>query len=353
MRTHRATARTATAVLVALWVVAGWTVGVAPPGVAQTDDEGITRRSALELAQQRLDDARRHATDAAQRLADAESHRGALTQEIAAAEEEIPRLRSRADDLRRVVRQRAAQLYVRSATPQIELIASTATVADAERAAHLTSTIGDHEEAVAAELQDTAHALEARQAQLKEQRAELDRSIAAIAPLRDALDAKLDLANKAYGKVKAALASRAEQPDVTTGAAVCPVRGLVVFTDDFEEPREDGKLHQGIDMPAKEGTPVVAVVDGFSARDLSEAGGQGVWLRGGDDVSYYYAHFSRYEGASEGWVRAGDVLGYVGSTGVSTGPHLHFEVHPLAGVAVDGYPLLLTLCDAETRQTTK
>ena len=346
--------RTATLAMTALLTVATLTPTGAASAAAQTDaDPSAGRRSTLELARARLDDARRQATDAAGRLADAETRRAKLSQEIAAAEADIPKLRARADDLRRMVRERAARLYVRAATPALDLVAGTSTVIDAERAAHLTATIGDHEETVAVDLQGTARTLEVRQAQLREQRADLDRSIAEITPLRDTLDKKVDRAAAVYDDVRSALATGATKPDVTTGAGVCPVQGFVVFTDDFGEPRDDGVLHQGIDMPAKEGTPVVAVVDGAFERDVSDTGGNGAWVRGIDEVSYYYAHFSRYEGAPQLFVKAGDVIGYVGSTGVSTGPHLHFEVHPSGGPAVDGFTLLLSLCADETLRPTK
>jgi len=354
MRTHQTRAKALPVVLALVVLVVASVSGVAVPVAAQTNAEPeVTKRTTLELARERLDAARRVATEAAERLAAAESKRGSLIQEIAAAEEEIPRLRTRADELRRMIRERAARLYVRSATPQLDLVVSAGTVIDAERAAHLTATIGDHEETVAGELQETARLLEVRQVQLREQRAELDRSIATITPLRDVLDKKLEVASAAYDKVTVALASRGGRADLATGAAVCPVRGFVVFTDDFEEPRDGGVLHQGIDMPSKEGTPVVAVVDGFLVREVSDGGGNGAWVHGGDDVSYYYAHFSRYEGDAMRGVKAGDVIGYVGSTGVSTGPHLHFEVHPRGGAAVDGYALLLGLCADETLTPTK
>ncbi|HEX5585767.1 MAG TPA: peptidoglycan DD-metalloendopeptidase family protein [Acidimicrobiia bacterium] len=327
-------------------LIACSTLLAAGAGAAEPDPD-VTRRTALELAQERLDDARRFATEIAGKMSAAESQKAELEGEIAKAEAEIPALRAHADDLHRQVRERAARLYVRSAAPKLDALVSTTNVVDVARAAHFTETIGDHDSSLAVELQTTAHALETRQVQLRSQRADLERTIASLVPLRELLDAKLAVAASAYDKVKDALAKKADQFDVDTGALVCPVKGLVVFTDDFGEPRDGGTTHEGIDMPALEGTPVVAVVDGLLVQDESPGGGHGAWLYGVDDVAYYYAHFSRYEGTG-GLVKTGDVIGYVGTTGVSTGPHLHFEVHPKAGAAVDGFALLLSLCADES-----
>ena len=102
-------------------------------------------------------------------------------------------------------------------------------------------------------------------------------------------------------------------------------------------------------MGALPDTPVVAVADGIWRHDVGEAGGNGAWLTGFDNVSYYYAHFTKYSDVPEGFVMAGEVIGYVGMTGNATGPHLHFEIHPGKPgekPPVDPFATLLALCDA-------
>ena len=183
---------------------------------------------------------------------------------------------------------------------------------------------------------------------LEARNGDLQKVLTSLAPLKDLLQRRLLVASLAYQKVQDLVSSPGKAgSDVTTGASRCPVAGLSVFTDDFGEPRPGG-VHPGIDMAALPETPVVAVVAGFVRHDVGGDGGNGAWLLGVDDVSYYYAHFSHYEG-DERIVNAGDVIGYVGSTGNATGPHLHFEVHPTSATnpPVDPFATLLALCSVD------
>lgn len=87
-----------------------------------------------------------------------------------------------------------------------------------------------------------------------------------------------------------------------------------------------GRRHQGVDLPLKTGTPVVAAFDG-RVRVSSYNGGYGnlIVIRHENGLETYYGHLSKREVEVGDWVRAGDQIGLGGSTGRSTGPHLHFE----------------------------
>lgn len=96
-----------------------------------------------------------------------------------------------------------------------------------------------------------------------------------------------------------------------------------------------GRRHQGIDLPYPTGTPVAAAFDG-KVRISDYVGGYGnlVVIRHANGLETFYGHLSRRDVASGDWVSAGDIIGLGGSTGRSTGPHLHFETR-YRGAAFD------------------
>lgn len=88
------------------------------------------------------------------------------------------------------------------------------------------------------------------------------------------------------------------------------------------------RMHAGLDFRARHGTPIVAVTDG-RVQSAGRAGGCGIAVRldHGGGLNTRYCHMSRMAVRSGQDVRRGQVIGYVGSTGLSTGPHLHYEMY--------------------------
>ncbi len=104
----------------------------------------------------------------------------------------------------------------------------------------------------------------------------------------------------------------------------CPYIGEVHPRGKFGIRR--GRRHQGVDLPLATGAPVYAAFDG-EVRVSRYAGGYGnlVVIRHQNGLETFYGHLSRRSVKPGDWVHAGDVIGLGGSTGRSTGPHLHFE----------------------------
>ena len=104
------------------------------------------------------------------------------------------------------------------------------------------------------------------------------------------------------------------------------VSGFGYRTDPFTKAR---KMHEGMDFTARTGTPIYATGDGVVARADNTASGFGnhVVIRHGFGYETLYAHLSRYKCKAGQRIKRGDIIGYVGSTGRSEGPHLHYEVH--------------------------
>jgi murein DD-endopeptidase MepM/ murein hydrolase activator NlpD len=122
-----------------------------------------------------------------------------------------------------------------------------------------------------------------------------------------------------------------------------PVQGRCGFTDSWQAPRPGGRKHEGVDIIGARGLAIYAVADGVITKMLTGGAlsGNSIRLTIGDGTYFFYAHLDGFAaGLSAGQtVRAGQVIGYLGATG-ATSNHLHFEVHPQGGAAVNPYPIV-------------
>jgi LysM repeat protein len=128
------------------------------------------------------------------------------------------------------------------------------------------------------------------------------------------------------------------------GVIHCPVQGGARVMNDWGFPRSGGRFHEGNDLFAPRGRATVATVSGTVVQTIGAIGGNQVKLFGDDGVAYYYTHLDGF--GANGRVSAGTVIGYVGNTGNAAGgpPHVHFEVHPGGGAAVNPYPRISGVC---------
>ena len=135
----------------------------------------------------------------------------------------------------------------------------------------------------------------------------------------------------------------AEEPPRTLPV---PIRGVSVraVRDTFGAPRPGDRKHQGIDIFAPLGTPVVSTTRGIVARiGENRLGGTVVWVLGPGGDRHYYAHLNSVADIKTGQrIVPGDVLGTVGTTGNARGtsPHLHYGVYRRANGAINPFPLL-------------
>jgi murein DD-endopeptidase MepM/ murein hydrolase activator NlpD len=130
---------------------------------------------------------------------------------------------------------------------------------------------------------------------------------------------------------------------ISSTPAITPVHGLLTSgfgwrADPITHGRGD---HQGVDIAAAAGQPVRASADGIVLRSGDLSGlGKAVYLAHGFGVTTRYGHLSRIDVRPGQRIKRGDVLGLVGSTGRSTGSHLHYEVR-IDGDAVNPIAYIL------------
>jgi murein DD-endopeptidase MepM/ murein hydrolase activator NlpD len=160
------------------------------------------------------------------------------------------------------------------------------------------------------------------------------------------------LLRRLHLKTRAAASApvRATTPGASRYLDVFPLSGTdYTYSDDFGAARHQG-AHEGVDIMADRGTPIVAVANGTIIRMTRVETGLGgiyVWLQRDGGTQFYYAHMNAIApGLAPGSaVTVGQVLGQVGNTGDARygATHLHFEIHPGGGAAQDPYSDLVAV----------
>jgi len=121
-----------------------------------------------------------------------------------------------------------------------------------------------------------------------------------------------------------------------------PVQPKCWFGDTWQAARSGGRGHEGVDIGAAPGNAVYAVKRGTITKRIVDGAlsGNAIYLTTDDKTYFFYAHLSGFAEGSEvgSKVTAGQLIGYVGKTGNAGSPHLHLEIHPLGGRAINPYP---------------
>lgn len=337
---------------------------VAVPANADTSSELDAAKREAEAAQAELN-------RTAQLWQEAEARLAVAQDAAAAARARIAELEQRLGDVQVRLNDRAAALYMAGGDSTVIALITSGSVEDvadrlqfadavAQRDADLATQVSVQAQELAWERERLAGAVADGQAAASALQAQADAIRSKVADLQSHVSSLQD--QLAAEQAAAAPSGGGPVAGATTGGGptggnpppisgsgwllTCPVNGATSFSDSFGDPRPGGRSHEGIDLIAGYGTPVVAVHSGTVHRTSSSTGGYGtvIFHDGGADWTFY-THFSSYAGPGEGGhVNAGDTIGLVGSTGDTTVNHLHFEYHPGGGAAVNPYPYLVAVC---------
>ena len=281
-----------------------------------------------------------------------------LATRISRAEQEILRIENRLDKLQRQVMklqvraallqakldERSREAYMSGGVPVLYVLTATSAADAASRMSFLTE-MNRRDAVLARKVRETTDRLAQIEAEVVRGRQIVELQKRSLEMDRKELQRKMEQSRRLVAKLSGRIEQIQIEISLMRPLAVCPVGGPHAVSDNFGDPRpEPGggfHWHQGDDIMAASGTPILAPFDGVASVSHSFLGGLGVYVHG-EYGFVYNAHLSQL--GTLGPVEVGDVIGYVGSTGHSSGPHDHFEWHPENGPAVDPYEFLMLAC---------
>lgn len=338
--------------------------------LGQLQQDLVARSAELDVAQGKLEQITSQLLDTKQQLAAAKLH---YRQTVG------------------LLNQRAVAAFMGGPGQNFAFVVGASSLAELSDRLEYVDAVAQSDADLATTVQNTKNQLTFQASQLSDLQAQQKGLVAKAQAARDAVAAnfqqqqdlvariKQDLADaerykkKVSAQYQAALKAAAAQgyggghtpvplpPGYANVLQYCPVDGPRSFSDGFGAPRYAGgyHLHKGIDILSPYGTPVVAPFDGYARSDYNSLGGNVVFVTGRSGT-VYNAHLQSYSANSNGPVKAGDVIGYVGDSGDAVGtPHDHFEFHPnvmpsswpassygysIIEDAVNPYPLLVAAC---------
>ena len=246
---------------------------------------------------------------------------------------------------------RARDLFKHGATSSFELLLGEGGPSAAIERAGLASVVQQRDTALLEEARASRLALGQTVALVEVRRAELAALEGEAATAREAVARELEAARRRVTSLEALAArQRLIQTARQSGIYSCIMdRRVVSFRDTWGAPRSGGRRHQGTDVMAPFNVPVYAFTSGVVLRrSSSRLGGLGLYLRGDDGATYFYAHLNGYTAAGVAGRRvvAGEHIGYNGHTGNASrsAPHVHFERQPAGGRPHNPFPYLVAAC---------
>lgn len=316
-----------------------------------------------------LSEARARAQAATQDLADAEARLGRIEQDLTTVNHRAAMAAREAEGLVDDVQAIAVAQYIR---PPETLLPDDGDLSRLARADVLARLVAGGDADALDRYEGARADLEATSARLADLRADQEAAIADLDARRDALAAELARLEELERQRRAA-EERARReaearaaadddddddggdgggggsggggstPPPSGGGITCPVPGST-FVDTWGAPRSGGRSHQGVDMMAPHGTPIYAPASGNVSYMTVSIGGLSFYVYGDNGDTYFGTHLQGYAGGNR-QVAAGELIGYVGSTGNANGtPHLHFEIHPGGGAPVNPTPAVEAAC---------